>query len=94
MKNTLNVKPSLWEKVMAEYNPKAPTFEEFYNAVEKEIKKDFGNKYKDLARNNINGLAVDYRGYLQCFNDGDIDREQFLNAKVWAAVSGLYMFEA
>lgn len=91
MKNTLNVKNTIWDRIMDEYNPEAPTFEEYFNAVNSYVKENFTDNMKNIAEKDINGVAVDYLGYLQCFNDGDIDRKQFLTAKVWAAASNLYM---
>ena len=91
MKNTLNVSPKLWEQIKEIENPEAPTFEEYFNSVNSYVKEKFTDNMKNIAEENVDDVAIDYLGYLQCFNDGDIDRKQFLTAKVWAAASNLYM---
>lgn len=91
MKNTLKVDHNLWDKVMLEYNPDAPTFEEFYNAVNKKVKSEFKDAMKNIAEENVNLIAAEYRGHLQSFNGGEIDRGQFLTYAVSSTVNCLYM---
>lgn len=91
LENTLNVSPKLWEQIKEIENPKAPTFEEFYNAVNKKVKSEFKDAMKNIAEENVNLIAAEYRGHLQSFNGGEIDRGQFLTYAVSSTVNCLYM---
>ena len=91
MENTLNVSPELWKQIKEIENPKAPTFEEYFNTVNSYVKEKFKGNMKNIAEENIDFVAICYRGNLKRFNRGLINKEQFLTAKVWAAASNLYM---
>lgn len=91
MKNTLNVKNTIWQRIIDEYNPEAPTFEEYFNAINSYVKERFSDHMKNIAEENVEFIAYEYRDYLEVFNDGKIDRKAFMNAKVWAVASNLYM---
>lgn len=91
LENTLNVSSKLWEQIKEIENPDAPTFEEFFKKVNSYVKEKFKGNMKNIAEENIDFVAICYRGNLKRFNRGLINREQFLTAKVWAAASNLYM---
>lgn len=91
MENKLKANKDIWEQIKEIENPKAPTFEEFFNAINSYVKERFSDHMKNIAEENVEFIAYEYRDYLEVFNDGKIDRKAFMNAKVWAVASNLYM---
>lgn len=91
MENKLKAKKDIWQQIKEIENPEAPTFEEFFNAVNANVKEEFAGDMKNIAEENVEFIAYEYRDYLEVFNIGKIDRKAFMNAKVWAVASNLYM---